>query len=403
MRSDVPDGWMTARLRDVAAQGGLIGGPFGSSLGRKDYVAEGVPVIRGANLARPPFVTNELVFVSDAKADELQRCLAVPGDIVVTQRGTLGQVGRVPNGAYRRWLISQSQMALRVDPTRADARFVYQSLRSPELQQQIRDHAIVTGVPHINLGIFRDLELPLPPLLEQQRIASVLGALDDKVDSNRRLSALLEAAAACLVESACLRSTPVTVEQVASFHNRRRIPLSAEERAARPGPFPYYGATGVLDHIDDYLFSGPHVLVGEDGSVETTGGRPVVQYAWGRFWVNNHAHVLTFGSVAPEVGYLVLRAANVAPFVTGAVQQKLSMRRLKEVPVRWPHDMAALEAPVSRLLAAFRACTEEISTLTALRDNLAPKLLSGKIRVPDTANPEDVISPAAERLVGAAR
>ena len=378
MRSDVP----SVSLRDVSVERGIIGGPFGSSLGRKDYQADGVPVIRGANISQPPFVMDDLVFVSDEKADALSRCVAIPGDIVVTQRGTLGQVGRVPPGPYPRWLVSQSQMALRVSPEVADPAFVYYCLRSPQLQRQIHDAAIVTGVPHINLGIFGNLLVPMPTLREQARIAAVLGTLDDKIYSNTRMSETLIAIGAALVErSQWHASTPVLVGDVCEFHNKSRIPMSASQRALRPGSFPYYGATGVVDFVDDYLFSGEYVLVGEDGSVQTGDGYPVIQYVWGDFWVNNHAHVLTFGDVAPEIGYLVMRQANVAPFVTGAVQPKLSMRRLKEVSLRWPRDVPTLAAELRSIFAMFRDMTAETKTLTELRDALLPKLISGEIRM----------------------
>ncbi len=399
MTSEAPDDWDAVTVRELAADGGLIGGPFGSSLGTKDYVPQGVPVIRGSNLARAPFVAADLVFVSDAKARSLRRCVALPGDIVVTQRGTLGQVGRIPRGLHDRWVVSQSQMALRVDPSRAIAHFVFLCLRAPQVQQQIRDNAIVTGVPHINLGIFGRLELFLPRLPEQERIAFVLGALDDKIDSNRRLAALLERTAATLVErSQSTASMSLSVGDVATFHNKYRVPLSADQRRVRPGPFPYYGATGVIDHIDDFLFSGTYALVGEDGSVETATGHPVMQYVWGDFWVNNHAHVLTFGDVPLEVGYLVMRGANVAPFLTGAVQPKLSMRRLKEVELRWPRAIADLARPVCTLFGGLRAVMAEMVTLTAIRDALLPKLISGVIRVPYAVDPAEVIEPAREAL-----
>jgi type I restriction enzyme, S subunit len=94
--------WPVGTVRDVAAAQGLVGGPFGSLLGAKDYVAAGVPVIRGVNLAGDGFFdASEFVHVSPAKATgELARNLARPGDVVFTQRGTLGQVGVVPAGPH---------------------------------------------------------------------------------------------------------------------------------------------------------------------------------------------------------------------------------------------------------------------------------------------------------------
>jgi len=130
----------------------------------------------------------------------------------------------------------------------------------------------------------------------------------------------------------------LTVADVADFLNARRVPLSSLERARRSGPFPYYGATGVIDYVDEFLFEGPHVLVGEDGTVVTPEGKPVVTLASGCFWVNNHAHVLIPKSREVADTYFLnfaLRAVNIGPYLSGSVQPKLSMGNLKRVQLPW--------------------------------------------------------------------
>src|SRR4029079_15299732 len=107
----------------------------------------------GGNLAgRGAFDASAFVYVTAAKAASLARNQARPGAVAFTQRGTLGQVGIVPGG-HDRYVISQSQMRLRVDPAKADPRFVYYQFRSPAMVGTIRNNAITTGVPNINLGI----------------------------------------------------------------------------------------------------------------------------------------------------------------------------------------------------------------------------------------------------------
>jgi len=178
----------------ACAKYALIGGPFGSKLGRSDYVDKGIPVIRGSNLpdgAR--FSFDDFVFVTEEKARDLASNLAFPGDVVVTQRGTLGQVGLIPaTSSYDRFVLSQSQMKLTVDRKRADSLFVYYALRSPIGQHEIKSRAITAGVPHINLSLFQDLQIPLPPLPVQRRIASILSAYDDLIENNTRRIQILE-------------------------------------------------------------------------------------------------------------------------------------------------------------------------------------------------------------------
>ncbi len=116
-----------------------------------------------------------------------------------------------------------------------------------------------------------------------------------------------------------------------------RIPLSNRERGVRRGKYPYYGATGVMDHIDDFLFEGLYLLVGEDGSVERPDGKPFLQLVNGKFWVNNHAHVLR-GTSDEDTRFLyyALSTIPVRPYMSGSVQAKLSQANLNRIPTPYP-------------------------------------------------------------------
>jgi type I restriction enzyme S subunit len=177
-----------------ASKRSLVGGPFGSKLGRQDYVDSGVPVIRGGNLpSGQVFSFDDFVFVSEAKADELSSNLAYPGDVVVTQRGTLGQVGLIPaDSPFSRFVISQSQMKLTVDESIASARYVYYALSAPNSVERLLNHALVAGVPHINLGIFSEFEIPVPSLETQVKIAAMLSHYDELIENNARRIGILE-------------------------------------------------------------------------------------------------------------------------------------------------------------------------------------------------------------------
>ena len=194
--------WPLSTIEEIRAstRHSLVGGPFGSDLTIKDYVDEGVPVIRGANLPDDlSFRDDDFVFVREEKADALRANNAHPGDVLFTQRGTLGQVGIIPTESrFPRYLVSQSQMKLTIDPVKADARFVFYYFRHPETVQSIKNRAITSGVPHINLGILREFKLPLPPLDIQREIVATLSAYDDLMENNRRRMALLEESARLL-------------------------------------------------------------------------------------------------------------------------------------------------------------------------------------------------------------
>ena len=120
------ENWQDCFVADIAspAKNALVGGPFGSNLVSKDYVETGVPVIRGQNMGER-WISGDFVFVSEEKTKQLSPNTARPGDLIFTQRGTLGQVAIVPEKLFDAFIISQSQMKLTVDKEKADALFMY--------------------------------------------------------------------------------------------------------------------------------------------------------------------------------------------------------------------------------------------------------------------------------------
>ena len=267
-----------------------------------------------------------------------------------------------------------------------------------------------------------EIEISVPPLEQQHAIAHVLSTLDDKIDLNRRMNETLEATARALFKSWFVDFDPVRAKvegrdtglpqdiadlfpdrlvdsemgeipegweatslgTVIEIHDRKRIPLNKRQRAERQGPYPYYGAAGIMDYVNDFLFDGVYILTGEDGSVVDAHGHPVVQYVWGKFWVNNHAHVLKGRKdISDEHLYLLLQRANITAFVTGAVQPKLNQKNLKAIPLVLPTGPACrvFSGLVAPLFARVRHNADESERLVALRDALLPKLISGEIRV----------------------
>ena len=141
-----------------------------------------------------------------------------------------------------------------------------------------------------------------------------------------------------------------------------------------------------MDHVDSYLFDGTFVLVGEDGSVVREDGRAFTQFVSGKVWVNNHAHVLQGkGAVSTEHIYLFFENSEVRPFITGAVQLKLSQGRMNAMPFIQPGPALCVAFSMSNspLFEKLKANQLESRTLADTRDALLPKLMSGGIRVRD--------------------
>ena len=175
----IPKDWSCFPIKAIASseRNAIVGGPFGSDLVSKDYVEHGVPVIRGINM-NSRLIKGPFVFVTNAKAKSLAANLARPGDLVFTQRGTLGQVSLVPEQPYNCYLVSQSQMKVTLNRNIVDPAFLLQVFSAPVHQKLIRDLTIQTGVPHINLGILRTIPVQVPSVGEQRLIADALSDVD---------------------------------------------------------------------------------------------------------------------------------------------------------------------------------------------------------------------------------
>ncbi|MCU6194194.1 restriction endonuclease subunit S [Enterobacter sichuanensis] len=173
---------------------------------------------------------------------------------------------------------------------------------------------------------------------------------------------------------------------VSKCYDKKRIPLSKPQREKKKGEIPYYGATSIMDYVDEYIFDGIYLLLGEDGSVIKENGLPFTQYIWGKSWVNNHAHVLTgSGSVTTEHLMVFIKQENIAAYVTGAVQMKLNQKNMNSIPFIFADEAVnnVFGLRIDSIYAVIRAKSEENLTLTNLRDTLLPKLLSGEITLPE--------------------
>ena len=176
-----------------------------------------------------------------------------------------------------------------------------------------------------------------------------------------------------------------TIGEIVEIHDSKRIPLSGAQRAKMKKPrYPYYGAASLMDYVDEYIFDGKYLLLGEDGTVVDDAGYPILQYVWGQFWVNNHAHILT-GKLGFNVETLLLlfKRTPVKSIVTGAVQPKISQANLRSIKVVVPpqSELKAFSELICPLFDQIRQNQDQNKALTAMRDALLPKLMSGELDV----------------------
>ncbi|WP_195454491.1 restriction endonuclease subunit S [Ligilactobacillus ruminis] len=276
-----------------------------------------------------------------------------------------------------------------------DGDFLYYVLANDDFFDYSMATSKGTKMPRGDKASIMQYEVPVFDVDTQRKIASVLRCLDEKIELNSVINKNLFEQVQTIYKDRYInlspfdRTIPVgwhvgTASEIIEFHDSKRIPLSSREREKLDKIYPYYGATSMMDYVDHYLFDGIYLLLGEDGTVMDDKGFPILQYVEGKFWVNNHAHIITGkGGFTVELLYLLFSLTNVKSSVTGAVQPKISQTNLNKVPVLIPNEdeIKSFDSLIQPFFAQIRNLKAENDRLATIRDTLLPKLMSGEIDV----------------------
>ena len=338
-------------------------------------------------------VYEKVRYISKETYEKWFRAHPISGDIIFVNKGTPGRICFCPENID--FCIAQDMMAFRVNSSVLYNKYLLAVLRSREMQEQIRITSVGDTIPHFKKEFLKELTIPLPPMDVQQIIGDYYFKLSEKIELNKKINENLEQQAQALFKAWFVDFEPFggimpddwrigTASEIIELHDSKRVPLSGAERDKMDKTYPYYGATSRMDYVDNYLFDGIYLLLGEDGTVIDANGFPILQYVYGKFWVNNHAHIIT-GKLGYTVEslYLLFSLTNIKHIVTGAVQQKVSQANLKKVPVIIPnaHSLERFNTIIQPIFATIRNYRDENEHLAALRDTLLPKLMNGEIDV----------------------
>ena len=264
--------------------------------------------------------------------------------------------------------------------------YLYYWLISPEGRNKIK--AIVTGsaMPKFNKTDLKNIELLVPSIDNQDKIVNILGTIDKKIELNNQINDNLLDLGDILYKryfksEEIKKCSVCKLKDVVNNYDYKRKPMSSREREEHQGKYPYYGATSIIDYVDDYIFDGTYLLMGEDGTVVTDEGKPVLQYIWGKNWVNNHAHVLEGKNISTEHLMFSLRNCYVRDIITGAVQPKINQENMNsiEIILTDEENNEKFESIVNSIMNQYKNNIEQNKRLERLRDTLLPKLMNGEI------------------------
>ncbi len=271
------------------------------------------------------------------------------------------------------------------------------------------------GQKRVSSRFLKDTRLFLPPLVEQQRIAAYLdascAAVDAAVAAKRRQLETLDTLRKTTIKRAVMMGLNpsvkmkrtevewipempqhwrlVRVKDVLEFFNTVRVPLSAAERGVMTErTYDYYGASGVIDKVEAYHFDGTYILIAEDGANLLTRSKPLAFLATGKFWVNNHAHILKPRWGGDDTFFVaLLESQDFSLFVTGAAQPKLTMENLGRFKMAVPRVAEQKEIAVfiqerdAEFRILFAQIERQIETLVSYRKSLIHECVTGQRRI----------------------
>ena len=376
----------------------------------KDFSDSGIPVIKIKNVCPPNISLDDLSYVPEPIAFQNHRYILHKGDVLIAMTGShinqiASVVGRVGRVRYDDVTVLNQRVGKIVnkDDSRSSLDFIYYYLSQFEVKVELAQKAGgAANQANISPADIKELQFNCPPIEIQHRIATILSRYDTLIENYQKQIKLLEEAAQRLYKewfvelrfpghenTKMVDGLPEGWErkklgEILEYYDKQRKPLSSMQRMDMVKIYPYYGAATLMDYVDNYLFDGIYLLLGEDGTVITPDNYPVLQYVWGKFWVNNHAHVLRGkNGISTEYLYSMFKEMPIADVVTGAAQPKISQGRLSEKKIVVPPTnlITKWSETTKAYFDSLRNLTDEIRLLTEARDRLLPKVMGGEMEV----------------------
>ncbi|MCD9220299.1 restriction endonuclease subunit S [Streptococcus thermophilus] len=303
-----------------------------------------------------------------------------------------------------------------IDP-RINSKYLYYLLTQNSVISQLQSigENSTSSYPSIRPEDIGNLSFVFPDIDIQNKIADILTSIDKKIQINNQINQELEAMAKTLYDywfvqfdfpdqngnpykssggkmvyhPELKREIPegwgvAKLGDITICHDSKRVPLSSHEREHVKGEIPYYGATGIMDYVNDYIFDGDYVLMAEDGSVMTEKGTPILQRISGKNWVNNHAHVIEpVKNHSCKLLMMLLKDVSVMKIKTGSIQMKINQENMNKIVV--PAIPLELLFEINQRLEVIDKqqlnLIEENKQLTQLRDWILPMLMNGQVKV----------------------
>ncbi len=338
------DGWELKKLDDI------FNVKSSKRVHKSDWRNKGVPFYRArevVKLSRDGFVENEL-YISEKLYNEYALKTGVPekDDIIISAVGTLGQCYLVNEND--KFYFKDASVLWFQKKREIESKYIEYAFKSNLVLKQVLHKSMGATVGTLTITRARKIKIPIPPLEEQQQIVQILDQAFAKIDQaianlkqniqnaedlfQSKLNQIFSQQGEGGVQSLPKGWEEKKLGEVCENLDRKRVPITKSKRES--GEIPYYGASGIVDYVKDYLFDEELLLVSEDGANLLARTYPIAFSISGKTWVNNHAHVLRFkDQIDQKFIELYLNSISLEPYVSGMAQPKLNQKKLNSIKV----------------------------------------------------------------------
>jgi len=391
----VPDNWEIKPLEELCKNKGLVRGPFGGTLKKEFFVKDGIKVYEQQNAIYGDVNLGDY-YIDINKFEELKRFEVKPNDFIVSCSGTIGKIFLIPNDAPK-GVINQALLKITTDENVVSKHFFLHYFEWDKFQTKIIDSTQGGAMKNlVGMSVFRETKFAVPSLPEQTAIATALSDTDALIENLEKLIAKKRNIKQGLMQELLTGNKRLsgfsgewgvkTLSEVIDCLDNLRIPLNDTQRASMKGDYPYCGANGVLDYINDYCFDDDIILIAEDGGYfDEYFYRPIAYRMSCKCWVNNHAHVLKVkAAFNQDYIFYSLVHKNIMKFLTSGTRAKLNKSELYNIEIQIPKDKEEQDA-ISKI---FNDIDIELNALDLkhkksimIKQGMMQALLTGKIRL----------------------
>ncbi|MEN3772099.1 restriction endonuclease subunit S [Priestia megaterium] len=396
---EIPIEWDVQSLEDLSERI-LVG--LATSV-TKYYRNSGIPIIRNLNIKKGYFDDTKMLYL-DEDFCKKQRNKAVKMDDVITVHtgSNLGLTCLVPeeyNGSQTFTTLITTTKKKILNP-----KYLCQHMNSYLGISEINRLQVGGGKNNLNVSDLKNYKIAIPPIEEQQKIVEILSTVDEQILNTEKLiertkknkEGLVQQLLSKGIETTKFKYTElgeipydwevVRLEEICTFLDGMRRPVKSSDREKMKGDYPYYGASGIIDWVNNYLFDEELILLAEDGENIRSRNLPIAFKVTGKCWVNNHAHVFKVTNRDRDVSDFIvyfLEKKDYTKFINGSAQPKLNQKECRSFLIARPPytEQKKIADILSTVDEQIEAYEQEKQKYIELKEGLMQQLLTGKLRV----------------------